>query len=223
MLFDQRLFGALLISHVACAAPPRPVAPSVTSLPEPAALPPTAVGPASWELTACLEQARVAAMVAARPGEAYPITAGCASIIVENAYSANFIVTRVLMALDGSTLIDRAEPAGTRGPLASTPVFTVFLGPLKPGKHTLQLLVGLQGDGSGPTSYMRGYRFEVRSRQAFSIVSAGGLEVRTVFYEKNPLSPKLEEQPAIRYLVVTRQPIPEPAVTTPPMSSPKLP
>jgi hypothetical protein len=159
-------------------------------------------------------------MVAARPGEAYPITAGCASLIVENAYSANFIVTRVLMVLDGSTLIDRAEPAGTRGPLANTPVYTVFLGPLKPGKHTLQLLVGLHGGETGP---MQGYRFEVRSRHAFTIVAAGGLEVRTVFYEKNPLSPKLEEQPAIRYLTVTRQPIPEPAVTTPVMSSPKVP
>jgi hypothetical protein len=159
-------------------------------------------------------------MVAARPGEAYPITAGCASLIVENAYSANFIVTRVLMVLDGSTLIDRAEPAGTRGPLANTPVYTVFLGPLKPGKHTLQLLVGLHGGETGPMQF---YRFELRSSCEFTIVAAGGLEVRTVFYERNPPSQKLEEKPTIRYLVVTRQPIPEPAVTTPVMSSPKVP
>jgi hypothetical protein len=61
-----------------------------------------------------MEQARVAAMVAARPGEAYPVAAGCVNLVVENALSASFIVTRVLIVLDDLKLLDRVEPAGTR-------------------------------------------------------------------------------------------------------------
>ena len=221
MLFDRRLFCALSISLAACTAPPRPVAPSVISFPGSGAGPPVVVGPASPELIACMEQARVAAMVAARPGEPYPVAAGCASIIVENALSASFVVTRVLIVLDGSRLIDRAEPAGTRGPLATMPAFRVFLGPVAPGEHTLQLLFGLQGDGTGLASYLREYRFEVRSSHAFTLASTGGVEIRTVMYETRRLD--LVERPAIRYVVTTRRPITDPAVATPPTSSPKLP
>ena len=170
-----------------------------------------------------MEQARVAAMVAARPGEAYPVAAGCVDLVVENAFSANLIVTRVFIGLDGSKLLDRAEPAGTRGPLATMPAFRVFLGPLAPGEHTLKVVVRMQGDGTGPTAYMQGYRFEVRSSHAFTLASTGGIEIRTVLYEKTPLSPKLEERPAVRYVVTTRRPITDPAVTTPPTSLPKLP
>ena len=217
------LVGALLISLAACAAPPQPVARSVMSLPGSGPGLSTATGPAPPELIACMEQTRVAAMVAARPGEAYPVAAGCVNLVFENALSANLIVTRVLLMLDHSTTIDRAEPADARGPLATTPVFRVFLGPLAAGEHTLKLLVNLRGDGTGPAAYMQGYRFEVRSSHAFTLASTGGIEIRTVLYEKTPLSPKLEERPAVRYVVTTRRPITDPAVTTPPTSLPKLP
>jgi hypothetical protein len=170
-----------------------------------------------------MEEARVAAMIAARPGEPYPVAAGCVNVIFENAFSANFIVTRVLFVLDGKKLIDRAEAAGTHGPLATIPVFRVSLGPAAAGEHTLQVLVGLQGDGTGPTSYLREYRFEVRSRHAFTLASTGAVEIRTIGYEKTPLSPKLEEQPAIRYVVTTRAPVAEPAVAAPAVSLPRVP
>jgi hypothetical protein len=222
MLSGRPLLGALLISLAACAVPP-PVAPSVLTLPKEDEPPPAAVGPAPRDLIACMEEARVAAMMAARPGQPYPVAAGCVNVIFENALSANFIVTRVLFVLDGKKLIDRAEAAGTRGPLATIPVFRVSLGPAAAGEHTLQVLVDLQGDGTGPTAYLQGYRFEVRSSHAFTLASTGGLEIRTVLHERNTPPLKLEERPAIRYVVTPRAPVAEPAVTAPPVSLPKLP
>jgi hypothetical protein len=95
----------------------------------------------------------------------------------------------------------------TRGPLATTPVFRVFLGPLAPGEHALKLLVNLRGDGTGPTTYLQGYRFEVRSSHAFTIASTGAIEIRTILYERDPLSTKFEERPAIHYDIKTRPPL----------------
>lgn len=225
MALDRRLFGALLLSLGACTAAPRPpVVTSFISFPGSAGLPSTTPpAPASPELVACMEKARVAAMVAARPGAAYPVADGCVNIDVENALSASFIVTRVLIVLDGSRVFDRTEPAGTHGPLSTKPVFRVLLAPLAPGEHKLQVLINLRGDGTGPDAYLQGYRFEVRSSHDFTLASTGGTELRTTVYEKGPLPRPLEERPAIRYLVTTRQPVVDPAVTAPPTSLPKLP
>jgi hypothetical protein len=225
MALDRLLFGALLISLAACtAAPQPPVAPTVMSFPgSPPLTPLTPAGPASVELVACMEKARVAAMVAAPPGEPYPVADGCVNLVVENALSASFIVTRVLLVLDGSRVFDRTEPAGTHGPLATTPVFRVFLGPRAPGEHKLQVLINLRGEGTGPDAYLQGYRFEVRSSHDFTLASTGGTDLRTTVYEKGPLPRPIEERPAIRYLVTTRQPVVDPAVTAPPTSLPRLP
>jgi hypothetical protein len=225
MALDRLLFGALLISLAACtAAPQPPVAPTVMSFPGlPPLTSPTPAAPASLEFVACMEKARVAAMVAARPGEPYPVADGCVNLVVENAFSANFIVTRVIVVLDDSRIFDRTESAATRGPLATTPVFRVFLGPVAAGKHTIKLLVNMRGDGTGPTAFFQGYRFEVRSSHAFTLGPTDGIEVRSIFYEKQPLSTHLEERPAIRYVDTTRQPTTAPDVTSPPPSPPKLP
>jgi hypothetical protein len=170
-----------------------------------------------------MEEARVAELIAARPGQPHPVAAGCVNVIFENAFSASFIVTRILFVVDGKTLIDRAEAAGTRGPLATIPVFRVSLGPAAAGEHVLQVLVNLQGDGTGPPAYLQGYRFEVRSRHAFMLAPTGGTEIRTVVHERNPPQQKFEERPAIRYVVTTRAPVAEPAVAATAVSLPRVP
>jgi hypothetical protein len=223
MDLTRPLFCTLLISFAACTAAAPPVAPSVLTLPKEDEPPPAAVGPAPRDLIACMEEARVAAMIAARPGQSYPVAAGCVNVIFENALSANFIVTRVLFMLDGRKLIDRAEAAGTRGPLATIPVFRLSLGPATAGDHTLQVLVDLQGDGTGATAYLQGYRFEVRSSHPFTLASTGGIEIRTILHERNTPPLKFEERPALRYVVTTRAPVAEPAVAAPPVSLPKVP
>jgi hypothetical protein len=212
MLFDRHLFSPLVISLAACTAPPHPVPPPSSTFPDRVESRSAPAGAASPELMACMEQARVAAMVAARPDAPYPNAAGCADLVIENAYSSNFIVTSVRFMVDGSTLLDRADPVGERGPVANTPVFRVFLGPLAPGKHTLRLLVWLRVSQTSSRIDLRDYRAEVHSSRAFAIVSTGGTEVRSILYERDPTSLKLENQPAIRYVVVTHEPLTEPSL-----------
>lgn len=53
------------------------------------------------------------------------------------------------------------------------------------------------------------------SSHGFTLTSTGGIELRTIFHEKQPLSPHFEERPAIRYVEVTRRPMAEPTVASP--------
>ena len=87
----------------------------------------------------------------------------------------------------------------------------------------MKLLVNLRGDGTGSTTYLQGYRFEVRSSHAFTLASTGAIELRTILYEKAPISTKFEERPAVRYAIKTRPPLTDSAVTPPQMSLPKPP
>ena len=70
---------------------------------------------------------------------------------------------------------------------------------MPPGDHTLQVLVNLQGNGYGVFSYLRGYRFEVKSSHSFTAVEGKTLSIQVVGYEKGGVTTPLEERPAIRY------------------------
>lgn len=223
MLLDRLLLGALFMSVTACtaAAPPVVAPPVISILGVPTVTSSTGPELASQEMRTCMEQARVAAMVHARPGQPYPVADGCLNLVIENTLSPSFIVTRVLLVLDKSTILDRIEPAGAQGPLTTMPVFRAFLGPLAAGEHMFQVLVGLQGDGTGPGSYLREYRFEVRSSHSFTVAPTGGTEIRIVPYEAKRLA--VEERPGVRYVETTRRPLNEPAVAAPPSGVSELP
>jgi hypothetical protein len=48
-------------------------------------------------------------------------------------------------------------------------------------------------------SYLRGYRFEVRSSHSFTAVDGKTVNLDAVAYEKGGVTTPLEERPAIRY------------------------
>jgi len=64
----------------------------------------------------------------------------------------------------------------------------------------MQVLINLQGNGYGVFSYLRGYRFEVRSSHSFSAVEGKTMQVDAIAYEKGSVTTPLEERPAIRYI-----------------------
>jgi hypothetical protein len=119
-----------------------------------------------------------------------------ASIRFNNELSSAFRVTRVLVVLDGAVQYNKTDQSGALADQSEIPIFN---GSVPPGDHTLQVLVNLQGNGYGVFSYLRGYRFEVRSSHSFTAVEGKTISLQAIAYEKGGVTTPLEERPAIRY------------------------
>jgi hypothetical protein len=120
-----------------------------------------------------------------------------ATIRFENKLSEQFQLTRALIVLDGQVQYNKADRSGA---LAEQEIIPIFSGSIPPGDHTLQVLINLQGYGYGVFSYLRGYRFEVRSSHSFTAVEGKTTKLRILAYEKGGVTTPLEERPAVRYL-----------------------
>lgn len=113
-----------------------------------------------------------------------------------NELSSIFRVTRVLVVLDGAVQYNKSDQSGA---LAEQTEIPIFDGSVPPGDHTLQVLINLQGHGFGAFSYMRAYRFEVRSTHSFTAQEGKTIKLHATAFEKGPATSRLEERPAIRY------------------------
>jgi hypothetical protein len=119
-----------------------------------------------------------------------------ATIKFQNELSSAFRVTRVLVVLDGAVQYNKTDQSGALSEQQEIPIFN---GSVPPGDHTLQVLVNLQGNGYGVFSYLRGYRFEVRSSHSFTAVEGKTMNIAAIAYEKGGVTTPLEERPAVRY------------------------
>ncbi|NUP05019.1 MAG: hypothetical protein HOW73_03045 [Polyangiaceae bacterium] len=114
----------------------------------------------------------------------------------KNDLSDAFRITKALFVLDGAVQYNKTDQSGALNDQDEIPIFN---GSIPPGDHTLQVLVNLQGNGYGVFSYLRGYKFEVRSSHSFSAVEGKTVTLDAVAYEKGSVTTPLEERPAIRY------------------------
>lgn len=119
-----------------------------------------------------------------------------AVIRYKNELSDAFIVTRALFVLDGAVQYNKSDQSGA---LSDQPEIPIFNGAIPPGDHTLQVLVNLQGHGYGVFSYLRGYKFEVRSNHSFTAVEGKTVTLDAISYEKGSVTTPIEERPAVRY------------------------
>lgn len=115
----------------------------------------------------------------------------------KNDLSDAFRVTRALFVLDGAVQYNKTDQSGALSDQDEIPIFN---GSIPPGDHTLQVLINLQGNGYGVFSYLRGYKFEVRSSHSFSAVEGKTVNVDAIAYEKGSVTTPLEERPGIRYV-----------------------
>lgn len=123
--------------------------------------------------------------------------AGSRAVIrFSNELSDAFRVTRLLFVVDGAVQYNKTDQSGALSEQEQIPIFN---GTIPPGDHSMQVLVNLQGHGYGVFSYLRGYRFEVRSSHSFTAVDGKTMNLDAVAYEKGGVTTPLEERPAIRY------------------------
>ncbi len=139
-----------------------------------------------------------------------------AEITFVNEMSSAFRMTEAVFVLDGAIQYKKQDDTGV---LAAQTTIPIFSGSIPAGDHTLQVLIKLRGHGYGVFSYLRGYKFEVRSDHSFTITDGKTIELKATAWEQGGATTPLEERPAIRYVENIRgigdTPSPAPATGTP--------
>jgi hypothetical protein len=125
------------------------------------------------------------------------VVAGAQAVIIhENRMSSSYRLVKVQYALDGARIFNKADE---EGPLGDQTEFEVYNGSIVPGDHNVTVNLEYRGNGYGIFSYLKGYRFRVRSSYTFNAPEGKGVTIRVVGYEKGGPTAPLEERPAVRY------------------------
>jgi hypothetical protein len=142
-----------------------------------------------------------------------------AEVEFHNEMSTAFVLTRALFVMDGQIQYNRQDDSGALGDQKTIPIYS---GSMPPGDHTIQLSLSFQGNGFGVFSYLRGYKFEVKSSHAFTALEGKALTVTATAYEKGDITTPLEQRPTIEWqekvqaLTPANAGIASPASATPP-------
>jgi hypothetical protein len=126
------------------------------------------------------------------------VVAGAQAVIVhENRMSSSYRLVKAVYALDGARVFSKADEEGSLGERREVDIYD---GSIVPGEHTLTVNLEYRGHGYGIFSYLKGYRFRVRSNYSFTAPEGKAVTIRVVGYEKGGPTAPLEERPAIRYI-----------------------
>ncbi|HEY8429713.1 MAG TPA: hypothetical protein VIL20_15115 [Sandaracinaceae bacterium] len=126
------------------------------------------------------------------------VVAGAQAVIVhENRMSSSYRLVKAVYALDGARIFSKADEEGTLGERRELEIYD---GSIVPGEHTLTVNLEYRGHGYGIFSYLKGYRFRVRSNYSFTVPEGKAITIRVVGYEKGGPTAPLEERPAIQYI-----------------------
>jgi hypothetical protein len=117
-------------------------------------------------------------------------------IAFRNEMSSAFRLTRAVFVLDGAVQYNRQDDSGA---LADQKEIPVFSGSVPPGDHTVSVLLNFQGNGYGVFTYLRGYRFEVKSSHSFTAVEGKTLTITATALEKGGVTTPLEQRPSIEW------------------------
>lgn len=129
--------------------------------------------------------------------------AGAKSVIVhDNKMGSNFVLESASYALDGAPLFNKVD---SDGDLADKETIELFAGNIVPGNHNLTASLIYRGSGFGVFSYLKGYKFKVKSSYAFTAEEGKVTTVRVVAYEKGGITTDLQDRPAVRYDVEVKQ------------------
>jgi hypothetical protein len=119
-----------------------------------------------------------------------------AEVEFENQMSSAFQLTRAIFVIDGQVQYNRQDDTGALADQKDIPIFT---GTMPPGDHTIQVSLTFQGNGYGVFSYLRGYKFEVKSSHAFTSVEGKSMSVTAMAFEKGGVTTPLDQRPAIEW------------------------
>jgi hypothetical protein len=113
-----------------------------------------------------------------------------------NEMSSAFRLVRALFVLDGAVQYNRQDDTGA---LADQKDIPIYSGSITPGDHNVSALLTFQGNGYGVFTYLRGYKFEVKSSHSFTAVEGKTLSVTATSFESGGVTTPLQDRPKIEW------------------------
>jgi hypothetical protein len=126
------------------------------------------------------------------------IGASRAIIHHKNEMGSSFRLVKAAYALDGVQIYSKTDDSGA---LADMQEFDVYNGAIQPGSHTLSVALTYQGNGFGVFSYLKGYKFNVKSSHTFVAGDSKTTNITVVGYEKGNITTQLSDKPAVDFRV----------------------
>jgi len=126
------------------------------------------------------------------------IGASRAIIHHKNEMGSSFRLVKAAYALDGVQIYAKADDSGA---LAEMQDFDIYNGAIQPGSHTLSVALTYQGNGFGVFSYLKGYKFNVKSSHTFVAGDSKTTNITVVGYEKGNITTQLSDKPAVDFRV----------------------
>lgn len=127
------------------------------------------------------------------------VIAGSRAIVLHrNEMGGSFRLIKAVFAMDGQQVFAKSDDSGSLG---EKDEFEIFNGSIVPGNHTVSALLVYQGNGFGIFSYLRGYKFTVRSSHTFTAVEGKQTILKVVGYEKGNFTTDLKDRPGIDFRI----------------------
>ncbi len=124
------------------------------------------------------------------------ISGAKAVIIHRNEMGASFTLERVSYSLDGEPLFNKADEEGS---LDAESEIKLFDGSIVPGNHNLSVYMLFRGNGYGVFSYLRDYKFTVKTSYPFTAEEGKQTTVRAVAYERGGITTRMENRLDVRF------------------------
>ena len=125
------------------------------------------------------------------------VIAGSRAVIKhKNEMGSSFRLVKLVYAVDGAQIFSKADDSGS---LDGKRLFQVFNGSIVPGNHTISVQMVFRGHGYGIFSYLKGYRFTVRSSHTFTAGEGRHTVITVRAYEKGNITTELKDRPAIKF------------------------
>jgi hypothetical protein len=119
-----------------------------------------------------------------------------AEIHFDNEMSSAYQLIQALFVMDGQVQYNRQDDSGA---LADQKDIPIYSGSVPPGDHTMQIALTFQGNGYGVFSYLKGYKFQVKSSHAFTAVEGKAMSVTATAFEKGGVTTPLEQRPTVEW------------------------
>jgi hypothetical protein len=122
-------------------------------------------------------------------------------VVQQNDMGSGFVLTGALYTLDGRLLYNWKSDGDEAKKRA-----VVFEARVGAGEHVIDAVLLYRGHGVGVFSYLKGYKFKVRSSHAFRAEASQLTDVLVTGHEKGGPTTPLEERPAVRWKAVVLPP-----------------
>jgi len=117
-------------------------------------------------------------------------------IIQDNRMGSSFRLVAYRYLLDGKQLEAKADLTGKASEKGTR---SIYAGPAVDGVHILTVEFVYRGHGFGVFSYLRGYRYRIRSSFRFKVAVGTGTTVRVVPFERGSAFTPLKQRLSVKY------------------------